>query len=170
MAGRKEFNKMLYAFNAMVKGKRNAQATVVFSILRIRNESCCCCCCMAACRLPAGNINFPSNFMMCDRVCVCVFPSPSLLLASLSLTGFRSLRAFTTFISAEICIFIIYLYKFFSVCQRTFCVYTTNSYYKILTGKADYCFRMWATLQREANLLPASSPCLSVCHLRSSLM
>lgn len=141
---------MLYACRAMVKGKRNAQATVVFSILRIRSELCC----LVACRLPAGNINFPRNFMMCDHVCV--RPSLSLSLF-LRLSQFRSLSAFTAFISVEICIFIIYSYKFFLVYARTFCVYTTCSYYKILTGKADYCFRMWATLQR-GKLSCAPSP------------
>lgn len=73
--GKNAFNKMLYACRAMVEGKRNAQATVVFSILRIRSELCC----LVACRLPAGNINFPRNFMMCDHVYV--RPSLSLSLS-----------------------------------------------------------------------------------------
>lgn len=113
--GRNAFNKMLYAFRAMVKGKRNAQATVVFSILRIRNERCC----LVACRLPAGNINFPSNFMMCDHVCVRLSYSPFPCI-SLRLSHFRSLRAFTTFISVEICIFIIYLYMLFQSMPEPF--------------------------------------------------
>lgn len=83
--------------------------------------------------------------MMCDHVCVRA-SRLSISLASVHLEHLQHLLR-------PKYVFLLFIYTSFSVYARTFCVYTTCSCYKILTGKADYSFRMWANLQSDANLL-----------------